>query len=128
MNLHAVVTPSINAVNPGVAVLVKRASGYTTADDGTQVPQYTDLGPVMAQVQALGYQDLMKMDGMNIQGVRRGVYLNGAIAGVIRSQQKGGDILVFPAGTLPEGDTWLCAQALEQWPDWCKVVITLQNQ
>ena len=28
---------------------------------------------------------------------------------------------------MPEGNTWLCVHVLEQWPDWCKIAITLQN-
>lgn len=128
MNLHAIVSPVIGMVNPHVAVTVLRALPPTVADDGTQIPAFEDLGSAQAQVQALSFTDLQKLDGMNIQGTRRAVYLNGEVAGVIRGLQQGGDILQFPTGTLPEGDVWLCAMVLEQWPDWCKIAITLQNQ
>jgi len=128
MNLHAIVAPAIGTVNPFVSVDIRRALPPTEADNGVLIPTYQDLGSFSAQVQALTFTDLQKLDGMNIQGTRRGVYMNGATAGVIRAEQRGGDILQFPAGTLPEGDVWLCAMVLEQWFDWCKIAITLQNQ
>ncbi|TIR66396.1 MAG: hypothetical protein E5X24_23645 [Mesorhizobium sp.] len=81
---------------------------------------------VSLQAQSLTYNDLQLLDGLNIQGVRRAVYLNGSALGVVRELQVGGDLFVFPAGTFPEGDTWLVALVLESWPDWCKCAVTLQ--
>ena len=100
MNLHGIVAPAIAAVNPFVLATLKRSTGYTTADDGTRTPRYTDAPDISVQVQALSYSDL---------------------------QQTGGDLFVFPVGTLPEGTTWLVAYVLEEWADWYKVAITLQN-
>ena len=126
MNLHAIVSGAIGVVNPHVAATCRRATGYTTGDDGTQVPAYTDT-PIVAQVQALTFSDLQKLDGLNIQGVRRAAYFSGFSAGVVRPDLEGGDLIVFPSGTLPEGDVWLAAVALETWPDWVKIALTLQN-
>ena len=126
MNLHGIVRGAITTVNPDVAVNVRRSTGFIIEPDGEQVPSYIDL-PITVQVQALTYQDLKQLDGVNINGTRRAVYLNGAAMGVVRNLQVGGDLFVFPAGTLPEGDTWLVAYVLEQWPDWCKCALTLQN-
>lgn len=127
MNLHAIVAPAIGVVNPHVAATVRRSAGYTTSADGEQVPTYTETA-VLVQVQALTYSDLQQLDSLNIQGVRRAVYLSGAVMGVVRVAQRGGDLMVFAPGVLPEGNVWLAAHVLEQWPDWCKVAITLQNQ
>ena len=127
MNLHGIVAPAIAAVNPFVTAMLKRSTGYTTAGDGTRSPTYADVPGVSVQVQALSYSDLQHLDGLNIQGVRRAVYLNGSALAVVRPLQTGGDLFVFPAGTLPEGTTWLVAYVLEEWPDWYKVAITLQN-
>jgi hypothetical protein len=126
MNLHGIVAPAIAAVNPFVQATLRRSTGYTTAGDGTRSPIYAD-STISVQVQALSADDLRQMDGLNIQGVHRAVYANGAIMGAVRVGQKGGDLIVFAPGTLPEGDTWLATQVLEQWPDWCRFVITLQN-
>ncbi|RUV37415.1 hypothetical protein [Mesorhizobium sp. M7A.F.Ca.MR.148.00.0.0] len=126
MNLHGIVSAAIATVNPFVTATLKRSTGYTTAADGTRTPTYLDVPGVSVQVQALGYSDLQQLDGLNIQGVRRAVYLNGQALAVVRPLQTGGDLFLFPAGTLPEGDTWLVAYVLESWPDWCKCALTLQ--
>jgi hypothetical protein len=128
MNLHAIVRGAITAINPDVLCTVRRSTGVSaTSASGVQTPGYADIPDVPVQVQALSYSDLMKLDALNIQGVRRAIYLNGAVMGLVRVAQRGGDLIVFPSGTLPEGDVWLAALNLEQWPDWCKVAITLQN-
>ena len=130
MNLHAIVRGAITVVNADVAATLRRSTGFTIQPDGTQVPDYTDVTGVPVQAQALSYQDLRQLDGLNIQGVRRAAYLNGAAMGIVRNLQIGGDLFIFPAGTMPEGDTWLVAYVLEQWgpgPEWCKVALTLQT-
>jgi hypothetical protein len=126
MNLHGIVSAAIATVNPFVTAMLKRSSGYTTAADGTRTPSFVDVPGVPLQAQALSYTDLQLLDGLNIQGVRRAVYLNGSALGVVRELQVGGDLFVFPAGTFPEGNTWLVAHVLESWPDWCKCALTLQ--
>jgi hypothetical protein len=126
MNLHGIVSSAIGAVNPFVPATVRRSTGYTTNADYSRTPTTSDL-PIRAQVQALTADDLKQLDGLNIQGVMRALYTDGSVAGVIRVAAKGGDVVVFPNGTLPEGNTWLCTHVLEQWPDWCKIAITLQN-
>jgi hypothetical protein len=125
VNLHGLVSTAIGVVNPFLNVTVDASTGYTTNPDGSRVPTYSTL-TFSVQVQALTYTDLIQLDGLGIQGVRRAIYTNGAIAGAIRIDKKGGDILVFPSGALPEGNNWLAAYVLEQWADWCKIVITLQ--
>lgn len=78
---------------------------------------------VLAQVQPLTYRDIQQVDGLNLQGTRRAIYLNGFIDGLIRSSNKGGDLV-----TLPDGTVWLVAIVLEHWDSgWCKVAATLQN-
>lgn len=126
MNLHGIVSGAIGAVNPFVFATVKRSTGYTTAPDGSRTATYQTFG-AKVQVQALTYSDLRQLDGLNIQGVRRAIYLSGEVEGVVRVQQEGGDLIVFPNRTLPEGNVWLAAYVLEQWPDWRKIAIVLQN-
>lgn len=126
MNLHGIVSGAIGTINPFVLATVQRSAGSTTYADGTRAPIYTTF-TARVQVQALTFSDLTQLDGLNIQGTRRAIYLSGEVEGVVRAQQEGGDLLVFPAGTLPEGNTWLAALVLEAWPDWRKVAIVLQN-
>lgn len=80
---------------------------------------------VSAQVQPVTWRDLQQLDALNIQGVRWKAYLFGTINGVVRSENKGGDLITISSG--PHQGVWLVAQVLEQFPDWCCVAITLQN-
>ena len=120
MNLHAIASGAISAVNPMTAVTILESTGYTM-DGARQVPSYA--APVMAncQVQALSQSDLRHLDGLNIQGVDYAVFLPGRWSGVIRAKSKGGDLLQF------RGATWLVTAVLEQWPDWTRVAVTRQN-
>lgn len=122
MNLHGLVAPAVGAVNPLVTVTIKPSAGYTTAADGSRVPAYGPSITAQGQLQALQYNDIYQIDGLNLQGVRRKLYLNGNWNGVIRVDQKGGDLVVLPDGTV-----WLVAFVFEYWPDWCSLAITLQD-
>ena len=129
MNLHGLVVGVINAVNPNVIASVQRSTGYTTGDDGKRTPTYTTFS-VSVQPQALTFTDITQLEGLNIQGIRRKIYLNtatGDVEGLVRAQQRGGDVLTFPAGTFPEGNVWLAAHVLEHWPDWEAIALTLQD-
>ena len=121
MNLHAIVSGAVGTINPPVLCTLAVSTGYTTSPDGTRVPTYATTPNLPAQIQALSYTDLMKMGGLNIEGIRRAVYLNGNIEGVDRAAIKGGDII-----TEPDGTVWLVAQVLEAWPDWTKLAATKQ--
>ncbi len=120
MNLHNIVAASIGAINPLVSVTVRLSNGYTIDSHGVQQPSYRTV-TLLGQIQALTFRDIMQTNGLNLQGTRRAIYFNGDIEGLVRSQMKGGDLVTFPDGTV-----WLIAMALETWPDWCKVVATLQ--
>ena len=39
---------------------------------------------------------------------------------------QGGDLLVFPEVDGAPARTWLVADVVETWPDWCHVLATLQ--
>ncbi|MHB8283954.1 MAG: hypothetical protein ACYDD1_04690 [Caulobacteraceae bacterium] len=127
MNLHAIVSGAISVVNPFISAGVQINQGSTIAEDGTQIPT---LGPVMGaqiQVQSLQYNDIAQLDNLNIQGERRKVYLNGNWDGLVRIDQRGGDLITFPE--FPGGvvRTWLVVMVLEHWPDWTSVAVTLQD-
>lgn len=80
---------------------------------------------LQAQIQPLTFRDIQQIDGLNLQGTRRSFYLNGAFDGLSRPFAKGGDIILVAFG--PNAGVWLVAFNSEQWPDWCKVICTLQN-
>lgn len=72
-------------------------------------------------MQALDGDDLKQISGLNIQGVIRAIYLRGVLAGVIRPDSTGGDIIQIA------GRNWLVVKVLESWPDWTKAVIVMQD-
>lgn len=125
MNLHGIVSPYVAAVNPFVSVTIYPSVGYTTSPDGTRVPAYGASVTVPGQVQSLTYNDIQQLNGLNIAGERRAIYLNGDTEGLVRALNKGGDIVVFP-----DGSTWLVAYVLENWnpqDGWVKIAVTLQD-
>lgn len=126
MNLLALTSGMIAAVNPQVMATIQQSTGKTTAADGSETPTYSSF-QIPVQVQSLTYNDLVQLDGLGIQGVRRAIYVDAQVFAVVRVDQKGGDVIIFPSGTLPEGTTWLCAQQMESWTGYSKIVITLQN-
>lgn len=120
MNLHGIVRGAINIVNRDSPGVMKVSLGtYTTDAAGRRTPAYSEQ-QVTVQMQPLSYTDLMKIDGLNLQGVKKKAYVNGNFEGVNRPKQKGGDMLIV------NGETWLITQPLEEWPDWCSFVVTLQ--
>lgn len=127
MNLHALVSPVIGAINPHITITLERSSGYTTGANGKQVPAYETAVDGPGQVQALGASDLKHMNDLNIQGVMRKVYLYGNWMGVVRADQKGGDVLTFPQVPGAVAQKWKLVTVFETWPDWCAVGVVLQT-
>lgn len=124
MDLRGIANGVITTVNPNETVTVLRSTGYTVGAGAKQVPAYA--APVVGpgQVQALDADDIKQLDGLNIQGVIRAIYLRGTLAGVIRPDGTGGDIVK----RKNETETWLVVKVLESWPDWTKAAIVLQGQ
>ncbi len=122
MNLHQIVSNAIGSVNPFITATLLRSTGYTTNPDGSRTPIYDTIASVPVQVQALSTDDLKQIEGLNIQGAKNAVYLNGNWFGVVRVGKQGGDLLKF-------GDqTWLAVTVLENWESWTKLAVVLQNE
>lgn len=193
MNLQAIAAGAISAVNPQVSSVIQISTGSVIDRAGKRTPTFRKVVGVPVQVQALTFQDLHQVEGLNLNGTRRAIYVNGRVDGLVRVERKGGDLitpltslftgwivgsvltvasvelgaviegqsLIGPGvvdGTLigapgtgtggpgtyavsiaqtvgaPDspvafsaGDVYLVSQVLEQWPDWCKCAVTLQN-
>lgn len=122
MNLHGIVSAAIGAVNPQQQITIQVSTGNTVAADGTPIPAYAPAVQVTAQVQALTGRDIEHADALNISGIRRALYINGEVDGLVRPSQKGGDLV-----QLADGSIWLVAEVVEHWPDWTKCIIVLQD-
>ena len=125
MNLNAIVAPAIRAVSPPVAGTLYTYTGDTRQPDYTRVANYATT-PVTIDEQPLGSNDLRQLAQMNITGVTRKAYLSGALQGVNRAGQRGGDMLQFPVGGVTQ--TWLVTAVIEAWDTdgWCCVGLTEQ--
>lgn len=123
MDLRGIANNISSVVNPNVIVTLRPSAGYTIGAGAKQIPKYglPVRGP--AQIQALDNSDLKQLEGLNIQGEIRAIYLRGELAGVIRPDQKGGDLITFG---LPM-QTWLVVKVLESWPSWTKAAIVRQG-
>ncbi len=122
MNLHNVVQNAIGAVNPSVPVTVQFSVGYVKMPAGKRTPSYST-AVMMAQVQSLTFDDLQHLDGQNIQGIRRAMYLDGDVESIVRMQGKGGDLI-----TMADGSVYKTVLVIERWDGptvgWCKVAVT----
>lgn len=189
MNLHQMASGAIGTVNPFVPISVRVSIGYQTDSNFNRTPAYAPAVTVSGQVQSLTFRDLQQLDSLNLQGTRKAIYVNGRIDGIVRIENKGGDLVTVPtafftgsisgttltvsalrsgrlsvgdgltgsgvadgttitalgtglggAGTyeisttqnvasvqMASGTVWLVAMVLEQWPDWCKLAVTLQD-
>jgi hypothetical protein len=118
--MHGLVSGAIGAVNPFVPATIMQSSGYTNNSDGSRTPTYTETA-MRIQVQSLTSGELARLDGLNIQGVMKAVYLTGRWHGAVRVGKQGGDLFKF------YGQTWLAVQVLEGWRTWSKLAVVLQN-
>lgn len=126
MNLHGIVSPYIGAVNPLIPAVLQISEGDITNPDGSRTPRYRiPTQDVIAQVQPLSSGDLRQIEGLNLQGYKRAIYLSGRLDGLVRVQNKGGDLVTISRGI--NSGVWLVAIVLEPYPDWVKVAATLQN-
>jgi hypothetical protein len=125
VNLSAIANGVITAINPNFPATLFISLGNTVVNF-KQVPSYNPAS-VAAQVQPLTSGDLRLLDALNIQGAQKAIYLNGTALAISRVKQLGGDLITFADGTLPEGNTWLVLASLEQWANWCRVAVSLQD-
>ena len=126
MDLRGIANSVTSSVNPNITVRVFKSTGYTIGAGRKQTPSYATpvVGP--AQIQALDADDIKQLDGLNIQGVIRAIYLRGILAGVVRPNETGGDIVKIMNASNVEQD-WLVVKVLEGWPTWTKAAIVLQG-
>lgn len=125
MNMHSLVSGPISVVNPQIVGQLKSSIGLTTGPSGRRTPGYDAPVSVYLQVQPLSAGDIQKLDGLNLQGTMRKIFMYGRVDGLVRPRVKSGDLFTIAAG-VNEG-VWLINQVLEQWPDWVMLAVTLQN-
>ena len=122
MDLRGIANSVSSTVNSNVPIIYYKSDGYTIGAGQKQVPSYSDGIAGFGQVQALDSIALKHLEGLNIQGVVRAIYLYGDIAGVIRPDARGGDLIQIGC------DQWLVVTVIEHWTGWCKVAAQYQGK
>lgn len=126
MNLRAIANSVTCGVNHNIQATLRINTGYTIADDGSQVPSYTEQ-QVTIQVQALRTQDLIHLGDMAQQGQYVNVYINGLLDAQIRSLGKGEDLLTFTPPRETTTANWKVTLVGEGYSgSWTKVIVCRQ--
>lgn len=127
MDLQAYTSAACASVTPPDTATVKISTGHSLPDAaGLMKPQYQTITNVRADVQAMSSTDLDMVDGLNLTGIKRSIYLHGQFAGIQRPNEKGGDLIIIASGA--HKGVWLTVMVLENWGDWCRIAVVLQNQ
>lgn len=121
MDVRGMANSATVSVNANTTVTIYRSNGFTIGSGGKQSPTYENGVTGYAQIQAIDSEDLKQLDGLNIQGVVRCMFLRGLLAGVIRPNQTGGDLVRIGS------KDWLVVKVLETWEGWVRAVIVLQG-
>lgn len=123
MNIFSLVHKAVGVVSPRIRVSIQVNQSSVTSPDGSRKPTLAPPQMALVSIQALQFNDITQADALNIQGVRRKMYVYGEVDGLVRVKNKGGDIV-----TLPDGTVWKVAIVAESWPEWTSCIITLQNE
>lgn len=121
MDLRPIANAVTSTINANTLVTLRRSTGYTIGAGLKQVPTYAADQLGYGQIQALDNEDLKQIDGLNIQGTIRALYVRGELAGVIEPDSTGGDLVEI------DGRIWLVVKVIEHWRLWCKLAIVLQD-
>ncbi len=127
MNLHQIARGAITRVNDDIAATYLKAKGSNTLASGKRVPTYDAPLPVRIQVQPVTGSDIERLNNLGIQGILRKVYDYGNQCGIVRVDEKGGDLLQFPQVPGADVNDWKVVSVAETWPDWSAVIVALQT-
>lgn len=126
MDIFGIANSAIQAVNENINAVWRRSAGYLIDEAGLQEPQYIDES-VDVQVQAVSGSSLKFVEGLNIQGVMRSVFMYGNVQGIVRSDERGGDLILFPQVPGDRVQAWKVVTVVETWADWAHVIVVLQE-
>ncbi|EFC1656254.1 hypothetical protein FA798_19890 [Escherichia coli] len=120
MNLRQIANNAITSINPNIPAILKKYAGETIGPGRKPIPSYLPDQHVTIQLQPISRGDMQHVDGLNIQGLPKVIYVNGNYFSVQRELEQGGDIFVI------NGEQWLVVEPIELWPDWCRLIAVLQ--
>ena len=121
MDLRSIANNAIQPINQDITVEVWASTGYVIGAGLKQIPSYAAPLTLPAQIQALSNDELKQIDGLNISGVSKAIYIKGDLRGIIKPDSLGGDLVKW------NSKTWLVVKVLESWPTWTKCVLIYQG-
>lgn len=125
INLRGLANRTLQTISPDREASLRRSTGFTTSASGLRTPSYdTFTGPI--QLQSASGRDIQHLNGMNITGIIRKIYLDGRWDSLVRSSLKGGDLFVFCDFGEEVESVWLVTPVTEQWETWCSVMVVRQ--
>lgn len=116
MNLHNIVRPIINSINPDQQITIKINKGNQHFPGGIVEPIWEETTAV-AQVQPVTSNEIQFIDNYVSSNTYKNFYLNGDYSGLNRRTETGGDIIVYG------GHDWYIDSEPEAWNTvgWTKV-------
>jgi hypothetical protein len=126
MNLRSLANSATQIVNKNITAIWRSSTGYSVNADFSRSPDYSDT-EIKIQSQAISSDDLKHIQELNIQGILRSVYIYGNLQGVVRADEKGGDLLIFKEVPSAPDRTWKVIKVVETWPDWSHVIACMMN-
>lgn len=131
MNLHGIVRPAINSVNPDKTAFYRASTGQTSNADFSQTPGYAPGVWLRIQIQPLGRDELKQAERLNLQGVLRTIFMYGNTQGIVRVLAQGGDLIQFAPFQGQAVQVWKVVFVDGPWNvengGWCKVIVCLQT-
>lgn len=120
MNLRQIANSATRSINPNIPAILKKYAGETIGPGRKPIPSYLPDQSLTIQLQPISRGDIQHVDGLNIQGLAKVIYVNGNYFSVQRELEHGGDIFVIGS------EQWLVVEPVELWPDWCRLIVVLQ--
>lgn len=122
MKLRRIANTMTRMVNPNTTITWRRGKGVTQDDQFNRITTYEDV-TIRGQIQPLTTNDLQFVDGLNVTGYHRCIYLDGQSTGVVRGNLKPLDEFII------NGETWRVIATPEAWDasGWSRVFVTLQQ-
>lgn len=118
INMHHIVRPAIQRINPDVTAVVYVSTGHEMLD-GISTPTFLGV-TARLQVQALSHESLAHLNGLQSAKAMRSVHAYGNFKAVNRPEGTGGAVVQLSDGW------WAIQHVLEWWDDWCSFSITQQ--
>jgi hypothetical protein len=128
MNLQAITEGVIAAVNTPVLVSIQVSIGQGKDAAFNPIATYAPAVSVFVDLQAETYSDMVHADGLTIAGERWKMYITSEVDGLVRAENKGGDIVTVTDPTSPwNGYVFLTVLVTEHWQGWTSCLLTLQD-